>query len=102
MKPLKTLSLVCLTAGLWAQEPGPSRLHGYVGGPYKVALADFTGNKHTDILLGYRNLGIVAVYQGDGAGKFSKPIRSNTSIALPLTPIPRIKASTLAPIEFRK
>ena len=74
MKPLKTLSLICLTAGLWAQEPGPSRLHGYVGGPYKVALADFTGNKHTDILLGYRNLGIVAVYQGDGAGKFSKPI----------------------------
>jgi len=45
-----------------------SRLDGYVAGPYKVLAADFTGDKHMDVVLAYHNIGIVRVYQGDGKG----------------------------------
>lgn len=36
------------------------RLHGYVGGPYRVAAVDVTGDKFVDIVFGYRMVGVVA------------------------------------------
>jgi hypothetical protein len=54
-----------------AQTPQQSRLHGYVGGPYKVAIADFDGDKLPDVLLGYHQLGVIAVWKGDGKGGLS-------------------------------
>ena len=74
-------------AGLQAEErpqaapqaPRKSRLHGYVGGPYKVLVADFTGDRHADVMIGYRNLGIVSVAAGNGKGQFSAPVRNTFS-----------------------
>jgi hypothetical protein len=54
-----------------AQEEPPGRLNGYVGGPYKVVAADFTGDKLVDVILGYHGVGIVEVEQGDGHGKLT-------------------------------
>ena len=58
--------LFSFTAG--AQTTQPGRLHGYVGGPYKIAIADLTGDKLPDIMLGYHQMGGVAVWQSDGRG----------------------------------
>ena len=41
---------------------------GYVGGPYKVIAAEFTGDAHIDLLIGYRGIGVFAILQGDGTG----------------------------------
>ena len=62
------LGLVSL---LVAAEPQKDRLHGYVGGPYKIIAADFTGDKLTDVVLGYRGIGVLAVEQGDGRGRLT-------------------------------
>jgi len=62
---------VCRSAELRAQAPPRSRLDGYTGGPYKVVASDFTGDRQVDVVLGYRYLGVVAVYTGDGGGSFS-------------------------------
>jgi hypothetical protein len=63
--------LVSLPTPLLAQKPAKSRLDGYVGGPYKVIAADFTGDKFIDVILGYHAIGVLAVEQGDGSGNFS-------------------------------
>lgn len=60
-----------LTALLAADEPRKDRLHGYVGGPYKIVAADFTGDKLIDVVLGYQGIGVLAVEQGDGRGKLT-------------------------------
>ncbi|MDP7276869.1 MAG: VCBS repeat-containing protein [Planctomycetaceae bacterium] len=69
------LMLIVLALGLTdflaADEPRKDRLHGYVGGPYKVVAADFTGDKLIDVLLGYRGIGVLAVDQGDGRGQLT-------------------------------
>jgi len=41
------------------QKPAKSRLDGYVGGPYKVIAADFTGDKFIDVILGYHAIGVL-------------------------------------------
>jgi len=41
---------------------------GYVGGPYKVIAADFTGDLQTDLVIGYRSIGVVVMKQGNGKG----------------------------------
>lgn len=56
------------------QDPQPSRLHGYVGGPYKVLATDLTGDGHVDVMLGFRQLGLVAVERGDGRGNLAEPV----------------------------
>ena len=66
------LAVFCLAiTDLPAQEPTKSRLDGYVGGPYKVVAADFTGDQLVDILIGYHQIGILSVQSGDGTGKHS-------------------------------
>ena len=62
-----------------AQPQVRSRLHGYVGGPYKVRLADVTSDKKIDLVIGYRNVGVVAVQQGNGRGQFGKAIVNDFS-----------------------
>ena len=52
---LNKLVLVALAASalhpVMADKPLPSRLHGYVGGPYKVLLADISGDRKLDLVL---------------------------------------------------
>ena len=50
----------------------PSRLNGYVGGPYKVVAGEFTGDNLVDVVLGYRKIGIVSVERGNGQGQFTQ------------------------------
>ena len=59
-----------------AEDLIQSRLHGYVGGPYKVLARDVTGDGHPDLLLGFRQLGLIAVEVGDGRGNFAPPVLS--------------------------
>jgi len=77
------LLLLLLACGpvdqLAAQATGKSRLEGYVGGPYKVLLADFTGDRHLDIMLGYRNLGVVSLASGNGKREFATPVQNRFS-----------------------
>ncbi len=58
---------------LVAAEPAsePSRLKGYVGGPYKLLVRDFTGDGRSDVLVGYRNVGALHLAVGDGRGGLS-------------------------------
>ena len=69
---------VCLVATLpvSAEDLIPSRLHGYVGGPYKVLARDVTGDGHPDLVLGFHQLGLIAVEAGDGRGNFASPVLS--------------------------
>ncbi len=62
---------IALTACANAQEPRPSRLNGYVGGPYKIVATDVTGDSLIDVVLGYHMIGIVSVEQGNGRGQLS-------------------------------
>lgn len=72
--------LVCVAWSLmacgWlvAAEPTVerSRLEGYVGGPYKLLVRDFTGDGRSDVLVGYRNLGALHLTVGDGRGGLSE------------------------------
>jgi hypothetical protein len=73
-KTLGICLLCLLSAQCRAQPPQKSRLHGYVGGPYKVALADVTGDKLVDVVLAYRQIGVVAVQRGDGKGQLEPPV----------------------------
>ncbi len=41
-----------------------------VAGPYKLLAADFTGNGHRDLVIGFHDLGLLAVAQGNGRGRF--------------------------------
>ena len=44
------------------------RLEGYVGGPYKLLVRDFNGDRRPDVLIGFRNLGVLQLAIGDGRG----------------------------------
>ena len=68
---LPWIALAVAVAGSVAQETPPSRLDGYVGGPYKVLATDVTGDGLVDVVLGYRMIGIVAVESGNGRGQFA-------------------------------
>ncbi|MCH2125857.1 MAG: VCBS repeat-containing protein [Pirellulaceae bacterium] len=66
---IKCCTLLCLLYFVSsARATPPSRLHGYVGGPYKVLIGELTGDQFPDVLLGYHQLGVVSVWQGDGRG----------------------------------
>ena len=66
---IKCCTLLCLLSfASSVRATPPSRLHGYVGGPYKVLIGELTGDQFPDVLLGYHQLGVVAVWQGDGQG----------------------------------
>ncbi|GIT31268.1 MAG: hypothetical protein Ct9H300mP1_33140 [Planctomycetaceae bacterium] len=41
-----------------------------VAGPYKLLAADFTGNGHRDLVIGFHDLGLLTVPQGNGRGRF--------------------------------
>ena len=58
----------------FAQQSDASRspLDDYVGGPYKVVAADFTGDSLVDVVLGYRMIGIASVEHGNGQGHFQQ------------------------------
>ena len=68
--PILGLALMLPTCVV-AQESRPSRLNGYVGGPYKIVAADFTGDSLIDVVLGYHRIGVVSVEQGNGQGQLS-------------------------------
>ena len=63
--PLLLCAFACRSA-LVTQAAEPIRL----GGPYKLLAADFTGNGHVDLLVGFHDLGMLAVEQGNGKGLF--------------------------------
>jgi hypothetical protein len=64
-------ALVLVLVSGAGESAAPHRLKGYVGGPYKIAVADFTGDRKLDVVLAYHQIGIVAVEQGNGRGKLS-------------------------------
>ena len=64
----------CSVLDISAEDASKHRLHGYVGGPYKVAILDVTGDKLPDVVLGYRQLGIVSVLKGEGHGRLAAPV----------------------------
>ena len=70
------VSVTVLTqlAALSNAEEKQVRLHGYVGGPYKVLADDFTGNGSPDILLGYHALGVITTEVNMTSRKFAPPI----------------------------
>jgi len=41
-----------------------------VAGPYKLLARDFTGNGHRDLLVGFHDLGLLSVDEGNGRGVF--------------------------------
>lgn len=65
------LAIGMFVSGVAGQEKPQSRLHGYVGGPYKIVAADVTGDKLVDVVLGYHQLGLVAVELGNGRGQMT-------------------------------
>ena len=68
------LAIAVLPSSVAAQQLPPNRLNGYVGGPYKIVAADFTGDKLVDVVLGYHMIGIVSVAQGNGRGQLSPAV----------------------------
>jgi len=68
--PAWILLLCAVAFGGEAPRQRPTR--GYVGGPYKVVAADFTGDGIPDLAVGYHNIDVAAVEQGDGKGRFSR------------------------------
>lgn len=65
-------AMTCFVTSAVAQSSSKeSVLNGYVGGPYKVVAADFTGDRNIDVALGYQYLGVVTVERGDGKGQLS-------------------------------
>jgi len=54
------------------QLPEKRPLNGYVGGPYKVIAADFTGDGIVDLALSYYPIDVVTIERGDGRGRFSR------------------------------
>lgn len=54
-----------------------------VGGPYKVATADFTGDKKLDLAIAYHGIGLVSIEQGDGRGHFSHIGRIEVTVPEP-------------------
>lgn len=67
--------LACLVAGFSSAAESPAaerlRLEGYVGGPYKLLVRDFTGDGRPDVLIGFRALGVLHMAIGDGQGGVS-------------------------------
>lgn len=57
--------LLVVTSTAAASEPA-----GRLGGPYKLLAADFTGNGHPDLAVGFHDLGMLTIEQGDGEGRF--------------------------------
>ena len=45
---------------------------GYVGGPYKVIAADFTGDQRIELAVGYRSIGVLTIEQVDGRGQLTR------------------------------
>lgn len=64
-------ALVCTSPVMAQPAKTPPIPDGYVGGPYKVIAADFTGDRQTDLVIGYRSIGVVAVKQGNGKGQLT-------------------------------
>ncbi len=60
--------LVLTTASLPSSSAAdPPRL----AGPYKLLAADFTGNGHRDLVIGFHDLGLLTVAEGNGRGRFA-------------------------------
>jgi hypothetical protein len=53
------------------QQPERVRLEGYVGGPYKLLVRDFNGDRRPDVLIGFRTLGVLQLVIGDVRGGVS-------------------------------
>ena len=67
---LVILLLGCCTAS--AQSPGETIPDGYVGGPYKVIAADFTGDQRLDLAVGYRAIGVVTIERVNRQGQLTR------------------------------
>ena len=76
----KQLLSFAIFATIWI--PGGVAI-GQTGGPYKVAVADLTGDGIVDLALAYHAVGLVTVEQGDGQGRF-KSLAPNQLAKLPL------------------
>jgi len=75
---------VVMSVAVWAEgeqtprklthspSAGKRPLAGYVGGPYKVIAADFTGDKIIDLAVSHYPIDAITVEQGDGKGRFSR------------------------------
>ena len=70
-------AVLVFSASAAAAEPPVRR-----GGPYKLLSADFTGNGHRDLAIGLHDLGMLAMEQGNGTGRFEHlaitPIRPDS------------------------
>ena len=66
---MPSFNILCLVAALQvlpcnAAEP-PS-----LGGPYKLLARDFTGNGNRDLAVGFHDLGLLSIEEGNGRGDF--------------------------------
>lgn len=66
MPAFNTLCLVFALQVLPCAATEPPRL----AGPYKLLARDFTGNGHRDLLVGFHDLGLLSVEEGNGRGNF--------------------------------
>ncbi|MEX0679429.1 MAG: VCBS repeat-containing protein [Pirellulales bacterium] len=67
------VSMICGPVAICcAQTPSERPVSGYLGGPYKVVAADFTGDRIVDLALGYHNSDAITLEAGDGRGHFSR------------------------------
>ncbi len=76
-RPLSKVGLAAWILGVFpvafgGEAPRERPTRGYVGGPYKVIAADFTGDGIVDLALSYYPIDVVTLERGDGQGQFSR------------------------------
>ena len=59
--------VLCWHSGILAQSADPPVRR---GGPYKLLAVDFTGDGRRDLAVGFHDLGLLTIEQGDGRGHF--------------------------------
>ena len=60
------LLMLSFSLGVTTESAEPPRL----GGPYKLLAADFTGDSIADLAVGFHDLGLLTIEQGNGRGHF--------------------------------
>ena len=67
-----------------AQTPAENLPDGYVGGPYKLLATDVTGDGRSELVVGYRSIGVVTVEQIDDRGQLQRIGLNALTVPVPL------------------
>lgn len=67
-----------------AQTPAENLPDGYVGGPYKLLATDVNGDGRSELVVGYRSIGVVTVEQIDDRGQLQRIGLNALTVPVPL------------------